>query len=179
MFSCKVDKNLGNHKNIRTNGSFCKLTKKLIYGVLWAALLLRMCSFQRISRKVVESDFFVMESHENSWNLKCQNIMNPVTVFCVVCPARMRSSERKSSVALVSRTWTVVSTLSSNCPVMSPMTTKRWDIAVISTWLNSSQRSRVGVLMNKSARGWSVKRFELSNGLDTALHKTYSGDYSH
>ena len=38
---------------------------------------------------------------------------------------------------------------------------------------NVSRRSRVGVGMNRSARGWSVKRFERSNWLDTGLHKTY------
>ena len=35
---------------------------------------------------------------------------------------------------------------------------------------NASHRSRVGVGMNRSAR---VKRFERSNGLDTALYKNY------
>ena len=41
----------------------------------------------------------------------------------------------------------------------------------ITSWLNSSQGSRVGVGMIRSARGWSVKRFERSNGLYTALYK--------
>ena len=43
--------------------------------------------------------------------------------------------------------------------------------AVIAAWLNASQRSRNGVVMNRSARGWSAKRFEQSQGLDTALYK--------
>ena len=41
-------------------------------------------------------------------------------------------------------------------------------------WLECSRRSRVGVGMNRSARRGSVKsvkRFERSNGLDTALYK--------
>ena len=38
---------------------------------------------------------------------------------------------------------------------------------------NASKRSRVGVGMNRSARGGSVKRFERSNGLDTVLYKNY------
>ena len=39
---------------------------------------------------------------------------------------------------------------------------------------STSRRSRVGVGMNRSAReGKSVKRFERSNGLDTALYKNY------
>ena len=45
--------------------------------------------------------------------------------------------------------------------------------AVITSWLNASQRGCVGVGMNRSARERSVKLFEQSNGLDTALYKTY------
>ena len=41
--------------------------------------------------------------------------------------------------------------------------------AVIAAWLKAFQRSRVGVGMNRSAIGRSVKRFEHSQGLDTAL----------
>ena len=43
--------------------------------------------------------------------------------------------------------------------------------AVIAAWLNASQCSRYGVGVNKSARGWSVKRFEQSQRRDTAPHK--------
>ena len=43
--------------------------------------------------------------------------------------------------------------------------------AVIAAWLNASQRSRDGVGMNRSARGFSVKHFEQSQGLDTAFYK--------
>ena len=43
--------------------------------------------------------------------------------------------------------------------------------AFIAVWLNVSQRSRVGVVMNRFAREWNVKRFEQSIGLDTALYK--------
>ena len=46
--------------------------------------------------------------------------------------------------------------------------------AVIAAWRNASQRSRVGVGMNRSARGLSVKRFERSNKLDSALYKKRS-----
>ena len=42
---------------------------------------------------------------------------------------------------------------------------------VIAAWLNASQRSQDGVGMNMSARGWSVKNLEWSQGLDTALYK--------
>ena len=42
---------------------------------------------------------------------------------------------------------------------------------VLETWLNASQRSQVGVEMNMSAMGWSMKGFEQSNGLHTALYK--------
>ena len=43
--------------------------------------------------------------------------------------------------------------------------------AAIAAWLNTSQRSWDGFGMNRSARGWSVKRFEQSYGPDTALYK--------
>ena len=43
-------------------------------------------------------------------------------------------------------------------------------ILMFAMWLNGSQRSRV-VGMNTSARGWSVRLFEWSDGLDTALYK--------
>ena len=43
--------------------------------------------------------------------------------------------------------------------------------AAIAAWLNTSQRSWDGLGMNRSARGWSVKRFEQSYGPDTALYK--------
>ena len=43
--------------------------------------------------------------------------------------------------------------------------------ASLFAWLNASQRSRDGVGMNRSARGWSVKQCEQSQGLDTALYK--------
>ena len=42
---------------------------------------------------------------------------------------------------------------------------------VIAAWSNASQRSWVGVGMNRSAGRWRVKRFERSNGLDTALYE--------
>ena len=38
-------------------------------------------------------------------------------------------------------------------------------------WLNASQRSRNGVGMNRSASGLRVKRFEQSQGLDSALYE--------
>ena len=41
----------------------------------------------------------------------------------------------------------------------------------IVVWLNASQRSQVGVGINKSAQRCSVKRFERSNRLDTVLYK--------
>ena len=41
---------------------------------------------------------------------------------------------------------------------------------VIAAWLNASQRSQDGILMNRFARRCSVKRFEQSQGLDTALY---------
>ena len=49
-----------------------------------------MCSFQRISRKVMEFDFLVMESHEKSWNLSCaKKSMNPIIAVvlfrCAAC----------------------------------------------------------------------------------------------
>ena len=43
--------------------------------------------------------------------------------------------------------------------------------AAIAAWLNTSQRSWDGLGMNRSASGWSVKRFEQSYGPDTALYK--------
>ena len=43
--------------------------------------------------------------------------------------------------------------------------------AAIAAWLNTSQRSWYGLGMNRSARVWSVKRFEQSYGPDTALYK--------
>ena len=43
--------------------------------------------------------------------------------------------------------------------------------ALIATLLNTSQRNWNGLGMNRSAWGWSVKRFEQSQGLDTALYK--------
>ena len=46
--------------------------------------------------------------------------------------------------------------------------------AVIAVWLNASQRSLVGVGMNRSGRRRSVKCFERSNGLDTSLYKVIS-----
>ena len=42
---------------------------------------------------------------------------------------------------------------------------------VIASWLNASQASRDGVGMNRSAGGRSLKHFEQSQGLDTALYK--------
>ena len=39
--------------------------------------------------------------------------------------------------------------------------------AVIATWLNASQRYRVGVGINTE---WNVNRFERSYGLDTAIY---------
>ena len=42
---------------------------------------------------------------------------------------------------------------------------------VIAAWLNASRRTNVGVGMNRSVRGASVKHFERSIGLDTALYK--------
>ena len=42
--------------------------------------------------------------------------------------------------------------------------------AVIAVRLNASQRSRVGVGMNRSTRGQIVKCFVRSNGLDTTLY---------
>ena len=49
--------------------------------------------------------------------------------------------------------------------------------AVITAWLNASQRSRFVDGMNRSARGQNVKHFERSNGLDTALHKNTLLDF--
>ena len=43
--------------------------------------------------------------------------------------------------------------------------------AAIAAWLNTSQRSWYVLGMNRSARGWSVKRFEQSYGPDTVLYK--------
>ena len=43
--------------------------------------------------------------------------------------------------------------------------------AAIAAWMNTSQRSWDGFGMNRSARGWSVKRFEQSYGPDTVLYK--------
>ena len=43
--------------------------------------------------------------------------------------------------------------------------------AEIAAWLNDNLRGRDGVGMNIPATGRSVKRFEQSQGLDTALHK--------
>ena len=40
--------------------------------------------------------------------------------------------------------------------------------AVFAVWLNASQRSPFGAVMNRSAKDTSVKRFERSDGLDTA-----------
>ena len=48
--------------------------------------------------------------------------------------------------------------------------------SAVSQWVNGGvaiKRSRVGVGMNRSARGWTVKRFERSNGLDTVLNKKH------
>ena len=44
-------------------------------------------------------------------------------------------------------------------------------IAVIAAWLNASEISRNGVEIIRSARVWSVKRIELSQGLHNALYK--------
>ena len=45
---------------------------------------------------------------------------------------------------------------------------------VIAVKLNASPRGRVGVRMNRSARGRSVERFEWSNGLDSVPYiRTY------
>ena len=46
-------------------------------------------------------------------------------------------------------------------------------------WLNASQRSRVGVRMNRSVRGCEVKCFEQSNGLDNALYKKHIFSFYH
>ena len=43
---------------------------------------------------------------------------------------------------------------------------------LIAAWLNTSRRSRDGVRLNRFAGEESVKRFEQSCGLDTALYKT-------
>ena len=43
--------------------------------------------------------------------------------------------------------------------------------AAIAASLNTSQRSWYGLGMNRSARGWCVKRFEQSYGPDTVLYK--------
>ena len=44
-------------------------------------------------------------------------------------------------------------------------------IIVIAEWLNASQRSQVGIGLNRSARGRSVKCFEKSQGQDTYHNK--------
>ena len=42
-------------------------------------------------------------------------------------------------------------------------------IVLLRGW-NASQRGQVHAGMNRSARGWSVKRFERSSGLDNAIY---------
>ena len=49
---------------------------------------------------------------------------------------------------------------------------------LIAAWLSASQRSQVGVGMNRSARIGSVKRFERSNRLDTVLYKNITLPFS-
>ena len=76
FFSC--DKNLRNHvNNIRTNGSFCKVAKKLMLFFEILRFCVGCVRFKESPERSWNLTFVVMESREKSWNLKCQKDYEP------------------------------------------------------------------------------------------------------
>ena len=74
-----VDKNLRNHvNNIRTNGYFCKVAKKLMFFEI-LRFSFGCVHFKESPERSWNLTFLVMESHEKSWNLKCQKEYEPCT----------------------------------------------------------------------------------------------------
>ena len=73
FFLALIYKNLGNHTNIRTSSSFCKLGRQLMLFFelcRFASDVYRSICFKESPTRSLNLTFLVIESHEKSWNLK-------------------------------------------------------------------------------------------------------------